>query len=119
MHNNKIAMQSMHATYVHFWLVFESDRSLFSNCVDQQHCCVFATGLVPRVSERLLHTEYPGATPWYEGLRILRLPDVKPPCLTCRVFGPGNFFARLVTPHVPGYSPGAIAAMARVAGRAA
>lgn len=41
----------------------------------------------------MLQSEYLGATLRYEGLRILRLPDVKPPCLTCRVFGPGNFFA--------------------------
>src|SRR6185369_4248776 len=43
----------------------------------------------------LLQSEYLGATLRYEGLRILRLPDVKPPCLTCRVFGPGNFFVPL------------------------
>src|SRR5215813_12494794 len=40
----------------------------------------------------MLQSEYLGATLRYEGLRILRLPDVKPPCLTCPVFGPGNFF---------------------------
>src|SRR5215510_12491577 len=41
----------------------------------------------------MLQSEYLGATLRYEGLRILRLPDVKPPCLTCPVLGPGNFFA--------------------------
>src|SRR5262245_41095474 len=50
-------------------------------------------------------SEYLGATLRYEGLRILRLPDVKPPCLTCRVFGPGNFFV-----PVPEELPSAIVA---------
>jgi len=81
-------MRQMHSFQARFRLSTHDSDPIFS--VWMLHCSI---ARLPTVSRRKRGRASGPAT---QGLRILRLPDVKPPCSTCRGLVPRPFFIQWV-----------------------
>jgi hypothetical protein len=81
-------MRQMHSFQARFRLSTHDSDPIFS--VWMLHCNI---ARLPTISRRKRGRASGPAT---QGLRILRLPDVKPPCSTCRGLVPRPFFIQWV-----------------------